>query len=187
MPTTEIRCVCAAARARARDLYGHLEGRIVWLTHRTTPTSSYCGTLHIPQDLPGYLYLDRGDTDRSKTWHHQDIARVSRVVYRLHHPDDVHGDITYVHRPDDEYLHRAHHRGWVTGSYRDENLLSGELSGEIEALPGQVGQLLREAHAADRPWRLDLSERIDGVPAVVVLAVQGLDPQRPQDWTRWQY
>src|SRR5699024_2467367 len=57
MPTTEIRCVCAAARARAHDLYGHLEGRIVWLTHRTTPTSSHCGTLHILQDLPGYLYL----------------------------------------------------------------------------------------------------------------------------------
>src|SRR5699024_9421126 len=166
MPTTEIRCVCAAARARARDLYGHLEGRTVWLTHRTTPTSSYRGTLHIPQDLPGYLYLDRGDTDRSKTWHHQDIARVSRVVYRLHHPDDVHGDITYVHRPDDEYLHRAHHRGWATVSYKDGDL--------IEALPGQAGQLqlLREAHAADRPWRLDLSERIDGVPAVVVLTVQ---------------
>ena len=34
---------------------------------------------------------------------------------------------------------------------------------------------------------MDLSGRIDGVPAVVVLAVQGLDPQRPQDWTRWQY
>lgn len=182
MPTTEIRCVCTAARARAHDWYGHLEGRTVWVTHRSQPTSSYCGTLHILQDLPGYLYLDRGDTDRSKTWHHQDIARVSRVVYRLYHPDDVHGDITYVHRPDDEELHRAHHRGWVTVSYKDGDLLSGsgELSGELTGLPGQVGQLLREAHAADRPWRLDLSERIDGV-----LAVQGLDPQRPQDWTRW--
>jgi hypothetical protein len=62
---TEPRCTCAAALARARRTYGHLEGRQVWATRPgDLPTSSRRGTLRVRADLPGHLYIDRGP-DRS--------------------------------------------------------------------------------------------------------------------------
>lgn len=75
-PTTPVRCVCAAAVTRARDLYGHLEGERVWVRFTAEPTSRSLGTLRLPAEQPGYIYLDRGDPDRSKTRHIDDILDV---------------------------------------------------------------------------------------------------------------
>lgn len=52
-----VRCVCAAAAHRVRNLYGHLEGQDVWLTRVHTPTSSRRGTLRLPDD-PGFLCVE---------------------------------------------------------------------------------------------------------------------------------
>lgn len=73
---TPVRCVCVAADAQARALYGHLEGHMVWLESRRSPGSTYLGSLHLPADTPGYLYLARGDADRSKVVHIDDVLRL---------------------------------------------------------------------------------------------------------------
>ncbi|MGW9351725.1 hypothetical protein [Nocardiopsis flavescens] len=70
------RCVRSAADARARERYGHLEGQMVWLESRRSPGSLSLGSLHLPDDTPGYLYLARGDADRSKTVHVDDVLRL---------------------------------------------------------------------------------------------------------------
>lgn len=54
-----VRCVCAAAAHRVRNLYGHLEGHDVWLTRVHEPTSSRRGTLRLPTgDDPGFLCVE---------------------------------------------------------------------------------------------------------------------------------
>ncbi|PSK83046.1 hypothetical protein CLV63_14112 [Murinocardiopsis flavida] len=73
---TAFRCGCAAALARARDTYGHMAGHTVWV-ESTQASGSYRGILRILADRPGYLYLDRGDPDRSKTWHIDEIGALT--------------------------------------------------------------------------------------------------------------
>ncbi|RKR98971.1 hypothetical protein DFP74_6692 [Nocardiopsis sp. Huas11] len=75
--TSPVRCVCAAALARARACYGHLEGRDVWASSSLAPGSSYRGTLRIPSNRPGYVHIDRGDPESSKVWHLDDITEIT--------------------------------------------------------------------------------------------------------------
>ena len=70
-----IRCVCAAALARARAEYGHLEDQQVWVSHADDP-GAYRGTLQILTRRPGSLWIDRAG-GRGFAIHIDDVGSVT--------------------------------------------------------------------------------------------------------------
>ncbi|MBB6122189.1 hypothetical protein [Nocardiopsis algeriensis] len=76
-----IRCTCAAAAERARELYGHLENQDVWITFSYAPNGCYRGRLRISKDRPGYILLDRGEADYNRVGH------IDQIVYAATHEE----------------------------------------------------------------------------------------------------